>query len=149
MKKVLVINGANLNFLGIREKNIYGSKTLQEINDRLKKYVEVGKIHIEFFQSNYEGAIVERIHEAYGNMDYIIINPGAFTHYSIAIRDALLAVEIPSIEVHLSNIYRREEFRHKSLISDIAIGTICGFGEEGYIMALDYIKKRESEEITK
>ncbi|MGL4402933.1 MAG: type II 3-dehydroquinate dehydratase [Fusobacteriaceae bacterium] len=149
MKKVLVINGANLNFLGIREKNIYGNSTLQEINARMKKYVEFEEIHIEFFQSNYEGGIIERIQEAYGNMDYIIINPGAFTHYSIGIRDALLAVGIQCIEVHLSNIYKREDFRHKSFISDIAIGTICGFGEEGYIMALDYIKKKESEEITK
>lgn len=149
MKKVLVMNGANLNFLGIREKNIYGDRTLQEINERLEKHVKSEKIHMEFFQSNYEGAMVEKIHEAYGNVDYIIINPGAFTHYSIAIRDALLAVDIQCIEVHLSNIYKREEFRHKSLISDIAIGTICGFGEEGYVMALDYIKQRESEEITK
>lgn len=149
MTKILVINGANLNFLGIREKSIYGSRTLQEITERMRKQGEAMGLELEFFQSNYEGAIIEKIHEAYGNMDYIIINPGAFTHYSVAIRDAILSVGIQCIEVHLSNIYKREEFRHKSLISDIAIGSICGFGEHGYIMALDYIKQIESEEITK
>lgn len=149
MKKTLVINGANLNFLGIREKNIYGNKTLQEINEKIKEYGKLKELEIEFFQSNYEGAIIEKIHESYDKVDYIIINPGAYTHYSVAIRDAILAVGIPSIEVHLSNVYRREEFRHKSLISDIVIGTISGFGEHGYTMALDYIKQIESEEITK
>ncbi|MGL4980355.1 MAG: type II 3-dehydroquinate dehydratase, partial [Fusobacteriaceae bacterium] len=113
---------------------------------KLKKYAESLNIDIEFFQSNYEGGIIERIQNAYGVLDYIIINPGAFTHYSIAIRDALLSVGIKVIEVHLSNIHSREEFRHKSVISDIAVGVICGFGEIGYKMAVDYIKQKEREE---
>lgn len=139
MRNVLVINGANLNFLGIRERGIYGKDTLDEINRKLNNYGSEKKIRLEFFQSNHEGEIIDKIQSVYNEVDYLIINPGAFTHYSIGIRDAILSVGIPCIEVHISNIYKREEFRHRSLISDIAIGTISGFGSYGYQMALDYI----------
>lgn len=140
--RVAVINGANLNFLGIREREIYGKESLDEINQKLKDYANSNKIEIEFFHSNIEGEIVNYIQTLYGKKDFIIINPGGYTHYSIAIRDALLAVGIDCIEVHLSNIEKREEFRKHSVISDIVVGKISGFGSFGYIMALDYIKNR-------
>jgi 3-dehydroquinate dehydratase-2 len=138
--KILVIHGVNLNFLGKREKTLYGTKDLDEINNRVKNKGEELKFSIETFQSNHEGQIVDKIQQAYfDGVDYIVINPGAFTHYSVAIRDAILAVNIPAIEVHITNVYKREEFRHKSVISDIVIGKMTGFGDYGYIMALDYI----------
>ena len=143
--KVLIINGVNLNILGIREKNIYGTKTLDDIETLIKDRAKKLEIDVDFFQSNHEGLIVDEIQKAYGVCDYIIINPGAFTHYSIAIRDALLGVGIKTIEVHLSNIYKREEFRHKSVLADIVEAQISGMGEYGYIAALDYIKYRQGE----
>lgn len=143
--KVLIINGVNLNILGIREKNIYGIKTLNDIETLIKERAKKLEIDVSFFQSNHEGFIVDEIQKAYGIYDYIIINPGAFTHYSIAIRDALLGVGIKAIEVHLSNIYKREEFRHKSVLADIVEAQISGMGEYGYIAALDYIKYRQGE----
>lgn len=143
--KVLIINGVNLNILGIREKNIYGIKTLNDIETLIKDRAKKLEIDVSFFQSNHEGFIVDEIQKAYGIYDYIIINPGAFTHYSIAIRDALLGVGIKAIEVHLSNIYKREEFRHKSVLADIVEAQISGMGEYGYIAALDYIKYRQGE----
>ncbi|HHW48563.1 MAG TPA: type II 3-dehydroquinate dehydratase [Clostridiaceae bacterium] len=136
MKRVLVINGPNLNLLGTREKNIYGIETLDDIEKRIADEAEAYNIKVDFFQSNHEGGIIDRIHEARGKYDAIIINPGAFTHYSIAIRDAIKAVEIPSIEVHLSNIYNREEFRSKSVIAPVCVGQISGFGSIGYLLAL-------------
>ncbi len=137
--RILVINGVNLNMLGIREKSIYGSGTLNDIEELLKAKAKELDIEIEFFQSNYEGEIVEKIHSSLNNIDGILINPGAFTHYSIAIRDALLAVNIPFVEVHISNIYKREEFRQKSFFSDIAIGVISGFGLYSYLLGLEGI----------
>lgn len=137
--KVLIINGPNLNFLGKREPEIYGEKTLEDINSELVTYALSKKIELECFQSNHEGLIIDKIQSVYKEIDYIIINPGALTHYSIAIRDALLSVGIDTIEVHLSNVYKREDFRHKSTISDICIGKIAGFGSEGYKMALQYL----------
>ena len=140
MKKVLVIHGVNLNMLGVREPGIYGNKTLEDIN---KIIVEKGNscgFEMEVFQSNYEGEIVERIHKAFTDkIDFIIMNPGAFTHYSIAIRDAVSAVKIPVIEVHISNVYTREEFRHNSVTAPVSVGQITGFSYFGYLMALDYI----------
>jgi 3-dehydroquinate dehydratase-2 len=136
-KKILVIHGPNLNTLGTREPEIYGSKTLDDINDDLIKQGETLGAHVETFQSNHEGAIVDKIQEAVGNIDAFIINPAAYTHTSIAIRDAVLLLEIPVIEIHLSNIYKRETFRHKSMISDVATGQIAGFGVHGYKMALE------------
>ncbi|MGL5796629.1 MAG: type II 3-dehydroquinate dehydratase [Cetobacterium sp.] len=137
--KVLVINGPNLNFLGKREPEIYGYKTLDNINDELEKFGKLHEIEIQFFQSNHEGFIIDKIQENYGMVDYLIINPGALTHYSIGLRDAILSTGIKTIEVHLSNVYSREEFRHKSVISDICIGKITGFGSESYKMAIQYL----------
>ena len=137
MKKVLVINGVNLNMLGIREPNLYGNITLKDIENNMIKYAE-GKLELEFFQSNYEGAIVEKIQQAYKVFDGIIINAGAYTHTSIAILDALKAVSIDTVEVHLTDIQNREEFRKKSYISIIAKKTIAGKGANGYLLALDY-----------
>jgi 3-dehydroquinate dehydratase-2 len=137
MPKILFINGPNLNMLGIREKEHYGSKTLEEINSELTRLAAQEGIDVEFFQSNHEGELVDRIQQAYGNIDFIIINPGAYTHYSIAIVDALKTVQIPVIEVHLSNIYARESFRSKSLISPLAQGGIFGLGSIGYKLAFE------------
>jgi 3-dehydroquinate dehydratase-2 len=136
MPKVLFINGPNLNMLGIREKEFYGDQTLEDINVGLRSIAESEGVDVEFFQSNHEGELVDRIQHAYQNTDCIVINPGAFTHYSIAIYDALKTVQIPVIEVHLSNIYARERFRSKSLISPLAAGGIFGFGPSGYKLAL-------------
>ena len=137
--RVLIINGPNLNFLGKREPKIYGNETLELINNRIKEFGMNHGMDIEFFQSNHEGYIIDKIQESYENVDYLIINPGALTHYGIGIRDAILSTNLKTIEVHLSNVYSREEFRHKSVISDICIGKITGFGSEGYKMALQYL----------
>ena len=134
--KLLVINGPNLNMLGQRESGHYGSLTLAEINGKLVEK-SAGKADLEFFQSNHEGEIVDKIHRS-GSFKGIIINAGAYTHTSIAIRDALLAVKIPFIEVHLSNVYSRESFRHTSFLSDIAKGVIAGFGWMSYSLALEF-----------
>lgn len=137
--KVLIINGPNLNFLGKREPEIYGDETLELINNKIKEFGMNHGMEVEFFQSNHEGYIIDKIQESYENVDYLIINPGALTHYGIGIRDAILSTNLKTIEVHLSNVYSREEFRHKSVISDICIGKITGFGSEGYKMALQYL----------
>ncbi|MCD6539451.1 MAG: type II 3-dehydroquinate dehydratase [Candidatus Omnitrophica bacterium] len=139
-KKVLVIHGPNLNLLGKREVSIYGKTTLEELNTLLKKEAKKLSLSLEIFQSNSEGEIVNKINSSLGKVDFIIINPAAYTHTSIAIRDALLSVEIPIIEVHLSNIFSREEFRKKSLISDIAKGVISGLGIHSYLLALKAVK---------
>jgi len=136
MKKVLVINGPNLNLLGFREKNIYGEETLEDIARKMNAEAEKLNVDLSFVQSNHEGEIIDKIHESRGKIDVIIINPGAYTHYSIAIRDAIKAVEIPTIELHLSNIHAREEFRSKSVIAPVCVGQISGFGSAGYILAL-------------
>ena len=132
---VLCINGPNLNLLGQREPSIYGSKSLAEIQQELEEMAAVDGIAIKFFQSNHEGDLIDRIHQARGDSEVIIINAGALSHYSIALHDALRAVAIPVIEVHLSNIYAREEFRHNSLIAPVAQGGIYGFGTLSYHLA--------------
>jgi 3-dehydroquinate dehydratase-2 len=137
---VLLINGPNLNMLGKREPEIYGHETLDDINSHLKKLAESLSIELECFQSNYEGAIVEKIQEAMGLVQGIIINPAAYTHTSVAIRDALMLHTIPVIEVHLSNIYKREEFRHHSMVSGVATGQIAGLGVQGYSLAMTAIR---------
>jgi 3-dehydroquinate dehydratase-2 len=137
VSKVLVIHGPNLNLLGSREPQVYGNVTLSEINRELEEAAAGLALHVDFFQSNYEGAIVEAIHEARHSHDCIIINAAAYTHYSIAIRDALSAVAIPAIEVHISNIYQREDFRRHSVISPVVAGQICGFGSNSYLLALE------------
>ena len=137
MNKILVINGPNLNMLGIREKSIYGNFTLDEIENEMREVANSRSCQIDFFQSNHEGDIVDAICQAYhDNFEAIIINAGAYTHTSIAIRDAISAVNIKTIEVHISNIYTREEFRHKSIIAPVCQGQICGFGKDSYILAL-------------
>ena len=133
---VLVINGPNLNLLGTREPEIYGHTTLEDINRQLTALGNELAIRVESFQSNSEGALVDRIQQARGNIDLIIINPAAYTHTSIAIRDALVASEVPTIEVHLSNVYKRESFRHHSTIADVVEARLIGFGAEGYLLAL-------------
>ena len=135
-KKILLLNGPNLNMLGVREPGIYGDLSLQAIIDNLHTIAKSFNIDLIDFQSNAEFEIINKIHSVFGKVDYIIINPAAFTHTSVAIRDALLAVRIPFFEVHISNVHAREEFRHHSFLSDIATGVICGFGRDGYVYAL-------------
>jgi len=134
--KVVVIQGPNLNMLGVREQHIYGPMKLEDIHEQMKHFAEQNGIEIEFFQSNLEGEIVDRIQECLGDADGIIINPAAYSHTSIAIRDALSAVEIPAIEVHLSNIHAREEFRKHSLTAEVCAGVIAGVGPFGYHLAM-------------
>ena len=142
MGKILVMNGPNLNLLGTREPEIYGSLTLADIHERLRQRANEADLDIEFMQSNHEGALVDAIQRARRTADYIILNAGAFTHYSIALRDAIAAVDVPVIEVHLSNIHQREEFRHKSVIAPVVLGQIAGFGVESYMAALEIIIMR-------
>lgn len=143
--KILLLNGPNLNLLGSREPEKYGHLTLSDIVNTLQRRAEVLGITLEHKQSNAEDQLIDMIHNAKGNVDFIIINPAAFTHTSVAIRDALLAVNIPFIEIHLSNVYAREPFRHHSYLSDIAVGVICGLGSDGYDFALQAAVRRLSE----
>lgn len=136
MPHILVLHGPNLNMLGQREASIYGSTSLKEINKLIKEEATSLGLEVTILQSNYEGKLVEAIQDVKGKYDAIIINPAAYTHTSIALRDAILAVNIPVIEVHISNIYKREAFRHKSYITDVAIGQICGFGINSYLLAI-------------
>ena len=139
MKKVFLIHGVNLNMTGIREKGIYGTDTLSDIVGKIKEYGEKKGVEIKSFQSNYEGRIVDIIHSAYKNADAIIINPGAYTHYSYAIRDAVVSVDVPTYEVHISNIYEREDFRKISVIAPVCKGQIYGKGINGYFEAIDMV----------
>lgn len=143
MTKILVINGVNLNMLGIREPALYGTMTLSELEENVGKYASTKNVEIEFFQSNYEGAIVESIQQAYGSIDGIIINAGAYTHTSIAILDALKSVNIRTIEVHLTDLQAREDFRKKSYISMFASKYISGLGINGYYNAIDSLIDKE------
>jgi len=134
--KIAVIQGPNLNMLGVREQHIYGPMNLEQIHDQLKNAAAQNGVELEFFQSNLEGEIVDRVQECLGTVDGILINPAAYSHTSIAIKDALSAVELPTVEVHISNIYKREEFRQKSLTASATTGVISGFGPFGYHMGL-------------
>ena len=140
MKKILIINGPNLNLLGNREKQFYGDTTLEKIKILCDQHCKKNDIEAIFFQSNHEGELIEKIHSVESNFDGIIINPAAFTHTSIALLDALRATLKPKIEIHISNIYSREDYRRKSITSEAVNGVICGFGENGYILAIDAIK---------
>ena len=135
--KILLIHGPNLNLLGKREPGVYGLKSLEEINTQVKRFAEENGAELTIFQSNSEGALVDTIQDAAQWADGIVINPGAYTHYSYAIRDALASVGLPAIEVHLSNIYSREEFRHTSLVAPVAKGQIAGFGIDSYVYGLE------------
>jgi len=139
--KVLVLNGPNLNMLGKREPEIYGVQTLNEIISQLTQQAQIKEIELSHVQSNAEHELIKAIHQAFQKIDFIIINPAAFTHTSVALRDALLAVDIPFIEVHLSNVHAREKFRQHSYLSDIANGVICGLGAQGYSYALESAKE--------
>lgn len=134
--KIMVIQGPNINMLGKRERKIYGVMTMNDIHEQMKAVADQAGVGIEFFQSNFEGEIVDKIQECLGEFDGIIINPAAYTHTSIAIRDAIASVGLPVLEVHISNIYQREEFRHKSLIAPVCSGHIAGFGPIGYHLAM-------------
>ena len=139
MAKILVIHGPNLNLLGTREVSVYGTTTIKDINEELDKAAKPKKVTLEIVQSDHEGEIVELIGKAKGKFDAILINPAAYTHTSVAIRDAISAVDIPAVEVHLSNIYAREEFRHTSLVAPVARGQVSGFGKMSYILGLEAV----------
>ena len=142
---ILVLNGPNLNMLGTREPDKYGTLTLTEIVNRLQQQAEALNVTLDHVQSNAEYVLIDRIHQAKDTVDYILINPAAFTHTSVAIRDALLAVDIPFIEIHLTNVHAREPFRHHSYLSDVAAGVICGLGADGYSYALQTAVQRLSQ----
>ena len=141
MRKIIILNGPNLNLLGEREKNQYGSFTLSEVKKNCEKFASKNNLIVSFYQSNIEGEIVEKIQNSRKDQNGLIINAGGYTHTSVAIHDALKIIKFPIIELHITNIYNREDFRHKSLISNVVNGVICGFGVHGYIMALEAMKK--------
>jgi 3-dehydroquinate dehydratase II len=143
-KNILLMNGPNLNLLGTREPGVYGASTLADVEQAAQAQAAAAGAQLSCFQSNHEGALIDRIHAArHEGVDMIVINPGGLTHTSVALRDALAGVAIPFVEVHISNIYQREEFRHHSFLSAIAQGTICGLGVDGYRLAIDFaLKKR-------
>ena len=138
-QQILVMNGPNLNLLGTREPEVYGSESLADIENTLVSQCDPGRVELSFFQANAEHALIDCLHDAKDSIDWVIINPGALTHTSIALRDAFLAVNVPFIEVHLSNVFSRETFRHHSYLSDIAQGVITGLGSKGYGFALSYV----------
>ncbi|MBR2182866.1 MAG: type II 3-dehydroquinate dehydratase [Acidaminococcaceae bacterium] len=139
MKKILVLNGPNINMLGIREKNVYGTLTYQDLCKMIREKADALQIEVEIRQTNSEGKMVDWIQECYEKVDGIVINPGAYTHYSVAVLDALKSVNIPAVEVHISNIHQREEFRHRCVTTAGCTGQICGLGLQGYLLAMEYL----------
>ena len=148
MISILVLHGPNLNMLGLREEDIYGPESLNEINALLTSWAEKEGVKLEVKQSNHEGELVTWVQEARGQFDAIVVNPAAYTHTSVALRDAVLSAEVPTVEVHLSNIHQREEFRHRSFLAGVALGQICGFGSRSYVLgvqaALDHIRSSQA-----
>ncbi len=136
-KTVLVLNGPNLNLLGLRQPEIYGSETLADLMADVESYAAQQGVTVESFQSNVEGELIDRLHQARGTVDGVVFNPGAYTHYSIALRDAITAVELPVVETHISNVHAREEFRHTSVLAPVCLGVVAGFGRHSYLIALD------------
>ena len=141
-KQLLVIHGPNINLTGIREPGVYGSESLEQINGEILAYCEKEGFGCRICQSNHEGQIIDWLHEAMGKADGIILNAGAYTHYSYAIRDALAAVKLPAVEVHISNVHQREEFRHRSVTAPVCVGQICGLGTQGYLLAIEALAGR-------
>lgn len=139
MRKILVLNGPNINMLGIREKSVYGTAAYDDLCEMIRNKAEDLRIEVDIKQSNSEGQLVDWIQECYGNIDGIVINPGAYTHYSVAVLDALKSVNLPAVEVHISNIHQREEFRHHCVTTAGCTGQICGLGLHGYLLALEYL----------
>ena len=142
--KICVLQGPNLNLTGLREPGVYGSRTLEDIHRRIAQRAGELKVEVEFYQSNWEGALIDKLHACRSEVDGIIFNPGAYSHTSYAPRDAISAIGLPVVEVHISNIHAREEFRHTSLITAVCLGQICGLGETGYILALEALVERLS-----
>lgn len=142
----MIINGPNINLLGVREPGIYGESTYADLESYIENYAEQKNVESVVLQSNGEGEIIDFIHHALGNYDALVINPGAYTHYSYAIYDALLSVGLPTIEVHISNIHKRDEFRHKSVTAPACIGQICGLGFRGYILAMNYLIEKHGDQ---
>lgn len=141
MKKILVLHGPNINLTGIREPDTYGRVTLEDINREIRAYANSLELDCDIFQSNHEGALIDKIHEALDGYDGIVINAGAYTHYSYAIRDALSSVKKPCVEVHMSNIHAREAFRHESVLAPVCVGQICGFGKQSYLLGVAAVKE--------
>lgn len=141
MKKILVIHGPNLNLLGEREPGVYGSDTFETVNNEISKKAAECGFGCEIFQSNHEGAIIDKLHAARLEFDGVVLNAGAYTHYSYAIRDAIAAIKIPVVEVHMSNVHKREEFRHHSVISPVCAGVIAGFGKNSYLLGVEALKE--------
>ena len=142
--KICVLQGPNLNLTGLREPGVYGSRTLEDIHRRIAQRAGELKVEVEFYQSNWEGALIDKLHACRSEVDGIIFNPGAYSHTSYALRDAISAIGLPVVEVHISNIHAREEFRHTSLITAVCLGQSCGLGESGYILALEALVERLS-----
>lgn len=141
MKKILVLHGPNINLTGIREPDTYGRVTLEDINREIRVYANSLELDCDIFQSNHEGALIDKIHEALDGYDGIVINAGAYTHYSYAIRDAISSVKKPCVEVHMSNIHAREAFRHESVLAPVCVGQICGFGKQSYLLGVAAVKE--------
>ena len=146
MKHILVMNGPNLNLLGMREPGVYGTDTYEAVCDRIRDHAAARQMQVDFFQSNSEGALIDQLHAAMGTYDGVVLNAGAYTHYSYAIRDAVAAIDVPVAEVHMSNIAAREEFRKKSVLSEVCRGVVFGFGAASYLAALEGLKESLTEE---